>query len=279
MPFPFTASSSPTLIRAMVLALALLMLSPTWMKARKRDKQDGRGMAAYNAIEPDPLPAQAPLDVRAQKATTAEHRSESFINTRFKEGIDVSHYQGRIDWEALMKGSEISYVYLKATEGAALADDTYERNLREARKVGLSVGSYHFYRPNVAWDEQFRNLISVVKKEEQDLTLLIDIETAGKVSSEKFIADLKSFLAKVEEHYGRKPLLYTYQNFYNKHLAGRFQAYDFMIAKYQPEPPVLSDGKTYLLWQYTDKGRLPGIAGGVDRSRLVGNSSLESLRM
>lgn len=279
MPFPFTLPSSPTLLRLAVLVWALLLLSPRGAEARKRDKQNGRGMAAYHAIEPDPLPAQAPLDVRAQRAATAEHRSAGFINSRFREGIDVSHYQGRIDWEALISGSEISYVYLKATEGAALADDTYERNLREARKVGLSVGSYHFYRPNVSWDEQFRNLISVVKKEEQDLTLLVDIETAGKVSSDKFIADLKKFLAKVEEHYGRKPLLYTYQNFYNKHLVGHFQAYDFMIAKYQPEPPVLSDGKTYLLWQYTDKGRLPGIAGGVDRSRLVGNGSLESLRM
>lgn len=104
-----------------------------------------------------------------------------------KEGIDVSHYQGEINWDAVAGDGKISYAYLKATEGATLVDDTYARNLSEAKRVGLKVGSYHFYRPNTDWRKQLENLSSVVKPGEQDLLPIIDIEHRGKGSDEAFL--------------------------------------------------------------------------------------------
>ena len=158
-------------------------------------------------------------------------------------------------------------------------DKTYERNLSEARRVGLSVGSYHFYRPNIDWRKQFDNMTSVVKPSEQDLVPIIDIEHRGSVSYETFISDLRTFIQKVTEFYGKKPLLYTYHNFYNRYLLGEFKDYHFMIARYRTDSPTLNDGKDYIMWQYTATGSIPGIRGNVDRSRIMGNYSLHQVKM
>ena len=261
-------------------ALAALFCVPQTSMARKRDKRHGQGEVAYMATEPDALATPATSERKMEHAAAVFiHNSNARINSKYKEGIDVSHYQGRIDWDEVVGSSAISYVYLKATEGASLVDNTYARNLAEARRVGLSVGSYHFYRPNVDWRQQFNNLTSVVKMEEQDLVPIIDIEHRGSVSSAAFIADLRAFIEKVTEHYGKKPLLYTYHNFYNRYLVGEFTDYHFMIARYRSDSPTLNDGKDYIMWQYTSTGSIPGIRGNVDRSKIMGSYSLNQVMM
>ena len=265
---------------SMMLALAAFMLAASPAEARKKDPTNGKGMMSLAATEPDRLAAKATGERRMEHAAAVFlATSHARINSRYKEGIDVSHYQGQINWDDVVNGTAISYAYLKATEGASLVDDTYQRNLKEARRVGLSVGSYHFYRPNVDWQEQFRNMTSVVKSEDQDLVPIIDIEHRGSVSQEAFIADLKSFILKVTEHYGKKPLLYTYHNFYNRYLSGQFTDYHFMIARYRSDSPTLDDGKDYIMWQYTSTGSIPGIRGHVDRSKIMGNYSLNQVKM
>lgn len=74
--------------------------------------------------------------------------------------------------------------------------------------------------------------------------------------------------------YGKKPLLYTFHNFYNKHLVGEFKDYKWMIARYRDDEPTLNDGKDYVIWQYTAKGRITGVKGNVDRSRIMGEYDL-----
>lgn len=260
-----------------LLTLTALFLCPTEANARRKERS-ARGIMSSEIIEPDALAAKAAQEPKMKKAT-AMTTKQSNINSRYREGIDVSHYQGWIDWDQVAGSSRISYVYLKATEGANFLDDTYARNLSEARRVGLSVGSYHFYRPNVSWQEQLRNLTENVKAETQDLVPIIDIESRGKVSEEKFIADLKAFVLQVERHYGKKPLLYSYQNFYNRHLVGHFNDYHWMIAKYQESCPVLNDGKDYIMWQYTSTGSIPGIKGNVDRSKIMGDHTLHQVKL
>lgn len=194
-----------------------------------------------------------------------------------REGIDVSHYQGRIDWHRVARDGGVTYAYIKATEGADLVDNMHTVNLAAARKAGLKVGSYHFYRPKAGVEAQFRNMTSIVIKSGQDLVPIIDIEDDRGVPEERFIADLSEFLHRVTKHYGKKPLLYTGQNFYNKHFQGLFHDYQWMIAKYQEEAPILLDGSTYAFWQYTAKGRVPGINGNVDRSCMISINNLKSL--
>lgn len=259
--------------------LIVVLLIPAPALARKKNKRGKFADEAAYVIEPDRMASKAVQEKHMARATAMHATSHSNINSRYKEGIDVSHYQGRIDWDQVAGSSRISYAYLKATEGANFIDDTYERNLREARRVGLSVGSYHFYRPNVSPEEQLRNMTYYVKAEEQDLVPLIDIESRGRVSEQQFVEDLRKFVRLVEKHYGKKPLLYSYQNFYNKHLSGEFPGYHWMIAKYQSERPILNDDKEYLMWQYTSTGSIPGIKGNVDRSRIMSNHSLHLLQL
>lgn len=247
----------------------------------KKDKNaHGKGETAFLATEPDALSAPSAAERRVEHAAAVFlHQSHASINSKYREGIDVSHYQGSINWDEVVGGTNISYVYLKATEGASLVDRTYARNLAEARRVGLSVGSYHFYRPNISWKEQFDNMVSVIKMEDQDLVPIIDIEHRGSVSSKTFIEDLRSFVEKVTEYYGKKPLLYTYHNFYNNYLVGQFKDYHFMIARYRSDRPTLNDGKDYIMWQYTCTGSIPGIRGDVDRSKIMGDYELHQVMM
>jgi lysozyme len=86
------------------------------------------------------------------------------------------------------------------------------------------------------------------------------------------------FLDLVEEAYHQKPLLYTYRNFYNKHLAGKIHEYKLMVAKNTEEEPVVCDDCDITMWQYTGKGRIVGINGYVDKSRFLGNHSLREIR-
>lgn len=218
--------------------------------------------------EPDPLstPAKKERDLKM----AMEAPNPLAIRGGNREGIDVSHYQGFIDWQRVAREGEVGYVYIKATEGNSLQDDTYTYNISEARKAGIKVGSYHFFRANVNVDEQLANLTSMVKKEQQDLVPLIDVEHANGVSSAVLVQRLKEFLLKVEQHYGKKPMLYTYVNFYNKHFLGTgLNKYPLMIAFYRDAQPELYDGKKYTIWQYTSKGRMPGIRGHVDQSIIM----------
>ena len=112
---------------------------------------------------------------------------------------------------------------------------------------------------------------------EQDLIPIVDVEVRGRVNHEKFIRDLQLFVAEVERYYGCKPLLYTYQNFYNKHLVGHFDGYQWMIARYRMEVPELSDGVNFMMWQYTDSGVMDGVNGNVDRSCLMDGFRLHML--
>lgn len=268
--------------QALPLLLAVLIALPQAAEARKRERKGKKNvMLELTAYAPDAMAARPQRERTLKETATVpqQHARHGKINTHYREGIDVSHYQGNIDWETVGKEAKIAYAYLKATEGAQLVDDTYARNLREARKAGISVGSYHFYRPNVGVEEQFLNLTATVRAEEQDIVPMIDIEVRGSVSEEKFIADLRSFIERVARHYGRKPLLYTYHNFYNKHFQGEFPGYQWMIARYRPDEPTLNDGTDYIMWQYSSTGRVPGIRGNCDRSCLMDGFHLSALQM
>ncbi|MCR5851715.1 MAG: glycosyl hydrolase family 25 [Bacteroidaceae bacterium] len=183
-----------------------------------------------------------------------------------QQGIDVSHYQGRIDWDEVSRDKNVQFVYLKATEGSDLVDDCYLRNLYGAKRVGIPVGVYHFYRPNVNVQWQLRNFSAIVEPWQHDLIPIVDVEKRGKGSLSQFQGRLKAFLDGVERIYGVKPIIYTGVNFYAAYLEGKFTQYRFMVARYADEFPGLSEDVPIVLWQYTSKGQVDGINGHVDRS-------------
>ena len=193
-------------------------------------------------------------------------------------GIDISHYQGSIFWETIANNTKMAYVYIKATEGGTRIDEKYENNILTAHQYGLKVGSYHFYRAQIDQETQLANFVLQCRPSEQDLIPLIDVEVASGMGVTEFCDSLFKFLDLVEHYYRQKPLIYSGTNFYNKYLAGKMDRYPLMIAQYREPQPVLKDGKDYLIWQYTGKGRLRGINGYVDKSRFMGDHTLKEIR-
>ena len=111
----------------------------------KKDKRAKKNDYTYVLqTEPDKICSKPQKALIAHAPKELKIRPVKNIHAQYREGIDVSHYQGDIDWNIVVKNANISYAYLKATEGATLVDDTYEKNLREAKNAGLLVGSYHF---------------------------------------------------------------------------------------------------------------------------------------
>lgn len=234
----------------------------------KKKRRSARKVKKRIIEEPDPRLMDPDFDPYRQCEDTCNHI----------HGIDLSHYQGEVFWETVGENTKTAYVYLKATEGGDRIDDRYERNIELAHHYGLKVGSYHFFRPKAPLQQQLENFKTQCLPGEQDLIPMIDIETTGGLPTDIFCDSLFTFLGMVEKAYRQQPLLYTYRNFYNKHLLGKVDDYKLMIAMYTPEEPVLADERDITMWQYTSKGRIPGIHGYVDKSRFMGNHGLRDIR-
>ncbi len=193
-------------------------------------------------------------------------------------GLDMSHYQGNVWWETVGANSKMYYVYLKASEGGDNIDKRYLENIELARRYGLKVGSYHFYRPRRSQEEQVRNFRAQCRPQDQDLVPMVDIEVTGGLRKQELCDSLHKFLRLLEQVYRQKPIIYTYESFYNSYLTGQLSGYKLFIAKYNRQPPVLRDGRDIFAWQYTAKGRINGVSGYVDKSRLMGRHSMREIR-
>ena len=240
---------------------------------------DKHASAQYRLPEPDAMPLlcqpDRPLPSPAEVVLSAKPVQEEPVVF----GIDVSHYQGRINWQMVRLDPNVGYVYIKATEGAGIVDSHYRRNLAEARGAGLPVGVYHFFSPSASAMVQLRNFLENVDPRQQDLIPLIDVEKRGRGSSADFHAKLSAVLRETERHFGVRPIIYTGVNFYNEHLAGRYTDYRFMIARYAEELPPLADDVPVVMWQFTSGGSISGIQGNVDRSFILRSFSLQDILM
>ncbi len=194
------------------------------------------------------------------------------------DGIDVSSYQKDIDWSATAKDKNIKFVYVKATEGATYRSRHYQYNIENARQYGINVGAYHFFRPNVPVEKQFLNFTSVVKKEDQDLIPLIDVEVRGNNLTVKALVDsVLAFADKLEDYYGCKPMIYTGHAFYNSYLSGKIPGYPLFIARYSKVEPRLTGGANWVLWQFSEKGVIAGIDHAVDLCRFNKGCGLKDI--
>lgn len=194
-------------------------------------------------------------------------------------GIDISHYQGSIDWDKLAQNREadfpLHFIFMKATEGGDHGDDTFKANFAEAGKRGFIRGAYHFFSPKTDPLKQADFFIRTVKLRPGDLPPVLDVEVSGKKSKEELQQRIKRWLDRVESHYGVKPILYTSYKFKTRYLSdSTFNAYPYWIAHYYVDS-VKYEGKWHF-WQHTDIGTVPGINHDVDLN--VFNGTLEELK-
>ncbi len=198
----------------------------------------------------------------------------SFLFPQWKDyqvfGIDVSKYQENVDWFQL-KNHEVHFAFMKATEGERLVDKNFVDNWNSAKSAGIIRGAYHFYRPSVDWKKQAKLFIDHVELEKGDLPPVIDIEQVHSQSQEYLVSEIKKWLEVVEKHYGVKPIVYTYESYYNRFLLEDFRGYNLWIAKYNNASPKLEDGARWEFWQYSESGKLVGIDHNVDLNCFYGS--------
>lgn len=184
-------------------------------------------------------------------------------------GIDISHFQGKINWDRLhtnatIDGSPLRFIIVKATEGSSKVDVNFNDNFFQIREYGFIRGAYHFWSNKSTAREQAYFFLKKVHLEKGDLPPVLDIEHApSNLSIEEFQTDVLTWLHIVEDKYHVKPIIYTYFKFKEKYLSAPvFDDYPYWIAHYYVDK-VQYKGK-WKFWQHTDRGVLPGIEGNVD---------------
>jgi lysozyme len=200
-------------------------------------------------------------------------------------GIDVSRYQGRIDWDRVsrMKDSDVKvhFSFIKATEGVLWADPTFQRNWQESANAGIIRGAYHYFNPYKSGYWQARFFLQTVNFGSGDILPIVDIEERGNQTRQKFQENLSLFLNEIEKKLGVKPIIYTGYKFYEDYLSGDFNSYPLWVAHYnRPKLKAFSGDVNWSFWQHSDKGRVDGIRHKVDMNVFNGSlKDLEQLRI
>jgi lysozyme len=189
-------------------------------------------------------------------------------------GIDISHYQGKINWKQFdetLKDRKIEFFVVRATMGDD-QDKQFRSNWLALDTMKVARGAYHYYRPNQNSTLQAENYIRTVKLKKGDFRPVLDIEKQSTIQSrEKLREGIRNWLELVEKHYGVKPIIYTGDAFFEHILAGHgFENYPLWVANYNPVMQPKSD--YWVIWQFSEKGRVKGIKEKVDLNILRGGS-------
>lgn len=180
-------------------------------------------------------------------------------------GVDVSSYQGEVDWPKLAEQG-VDFAFIKATEGSGHTDRYFAANWENAVSAGVTAGAYHFFSYDSPGETQADNFIAVVPLTEGMLPPVVDIEYYGAyltypMGKAETRAILDPLLTRLEEYYGVKPILYVTYESYLRYIAG---------AGYGDYPlwfsfPVVTPLAPWTFWQYSHTARLEGYVGSEEK--------------
>lgn len=189
-------------------------------------------------------------------------------------GIDVSHWQGPIQWPAVRSAGKY-FAFIKVTEGTNYTDPSFSQNWAGAKAAGILRGAYHFFRPLQDARRQAELFCTTVALEDGDLPPVLDLEVSENLKAATIIQRAELWLAEVESRTGRRPIIYSGVNFLNTSFQvapGQPPAwvkdYHLWIANYLgpgATQPYLPQGwKRWTFWQHSASGQVSGIQGNVD---------------
>jgi len=195
-------------------------------------------------------------------------------NNIIYSGIDVSKYQGHIDY-AKVKASGIQVVYIKASEGSSIIDPYFRTNYENAKAQGLKIGFYHFVRARNE-EEAVREATffhSVISGTTPDCRLAMDFEVFDGLGAQKVNQISFAFLQKLEELTKKECVVYSDEynarTVFSRELA---LSYPLWIAEYGVSTPTSTGNwDEWIGFQYSDKGRIDGINGNVDLDKFREN--------
>jgi lysozyme len=200
------------------------------------------------------------------------------------DGPDVARYQhpngAAIDWRRVAD-SGVSFAFVKATESTTYTNAYFADDYAAAKRAGLVRSAYHYARPKsdlrTARDQADFFVRTAGRADQRgDLPLTLDIEESGGLPPKTLIAWTHAFVDEVMALTSRPVLIYTYPYFW-QHAMGNttdFADLPLWLASYRsggPKEPLPGGWTSWTFWQYTAKGRIPGIAAAVDRSKFAGS--------
>lgn len=196
-------------------------------------------------------------------------------------GIDVSRYQGRIDWSAVAT-TPVRFVIMRATLGNRFRDERYRRNLSGATAHGLVVGAYHFAKPGRARHDaraEADHFLRVSRVAAGDLLPVLDIEETGGLGPKQLRTWARAWLERVRLRTGVRPMIYSGSRFWHGFMRNTSwfarRGHPLWVAHWyvgRPDVPARRwAGKGYTVWQWSATGSVAGIKGDVDRNWVRGS--------
>ena len=188
-------------------------------------------------------------------------------------GIDVSHYQGTIDW-AKVKASGVQFAYIKATQGASFVDPKLAENVEGAASVEIPIGLYHVFVAN-SGEEQEQNWLKATRQYPAQLPAWLDVEP-GAVTDDTAQQVLDMLMA---GFFVGRDCVYSNPSTVSAYLQDEcFAAYKLAIAQYADAPRIPQPWTDWLFWQHTSIGTVDGISTAVDLDWFNGDAeALQSI--
>jgi len=193
------------------------------------------------------------------------------------QGIDISRYQGSIDFDRA-RAAGTHFVFIKATEGADYVDPNFASNWARARAAGMARGAYHFMFWCRTAADQARWFEANVPNDPDALPPVLDVEwnnhsrlCRDRPTPDEAFAKVSAMLQLMEQYTGKLPIIYTDIGFHRDVLAGRHLPNTFWLRSVAAEPDDRYDDRDFTFWQWTQTGTMPGIKGEVDRNAFYGS--------
>ena len=228
------------------------------------------------APTPNPTPSATPKPTPTPTSTPTPTPTPP---SPYAEGIDISHWQGVIDWSKVAAAGK-KFAFMKASEDIDFVDNTYVTNRAQARAAGLLVGAYHFAQPSTGANDAIAeadHFVDTAQPVSGDLIPVLDLERSGSLSQVALTTWVQAFLGRVFERVGVHAAIYVSPSFWRNYMGDTtwfaLNGYDILwvahwttgVAPSVPGANWAGDGWTF--WQYTSDGVVPGITGRVDLNR------------
>jgi lysozyme len=222
--------------------------------------------------------AVAPTNRYPAKGDVKPHPGVAAAQHHPIHGIDISKWQGRVDW-ASARAAGTQFAFIKATEGGDHVDERFMENWYAAQRAGIPRGAYHFVywcRPAHEQAEWFRRNVPA---DPDALPPVLDLEWNNnsrcpqRVPREQALEMTRTILEAMEAHTGKRPIIYTDINFHAEVLDGAFEDHPFWVRSVAAEPHERYNNRRWTFWQFTTTGRVPGVNGDVDRNVFYGTEN------
>lgn len=246
--------------------------------------------APVSTAAPAPSPTPSPGSTPAPTPTATPTPTPAPTATPYKplpntlEGIDISHWQGTINWAAVAKAGK-KFAFMKASEDTWYVDPTYPTNKAQAKANGIAVGAYHFAQPSTAAGNgaaQADHFIDTANPSSGELLPVLDLERTNGLTDPQLIAWVQQYLGRIYERLGVRAVIYCSPSFWKNYMSDTpwFAQNGYQVlwiahwtTATAPSLPAGGwGGNGWTFWQYTSSGSVSGISGRVDLDRFKGTS-------